>query len=138
MGSETIKVTSAFKYLGVWIDGNLKFCEHVDYHLKKLGKHLAVVARLRHFVSKNVLFNYYYFYEKPILQYGLLIYGGNSFSNLDKLSVYQRKMIRLILFKKRNASIETDMIKHNVLSLTQLYFYDLIKFALRSVRKELF
>ena len=29
------------------------------------------------------------------------------------------------------------MIKYNVLSLTQLYFYDLIKFALRSVRKEL-
>ena len=58
-------------------------------------------------------------------------------SNLDKLSVYQRKMIRLILFKKRNASIETDMIKHNVLSLTQLYFYDLIQFTLRSVSKEL-
>ena len=137
MGSETIKVTSAVKYLGVWIDENLKFCEHVDYLLKKLGKHLGVVARLRHFVSKNVLFNYYNFYVKPVLQYGLLIYGGNSFSNLDKLSVYQRKMIRLILFKKRNASIETDMIKYNVLSLTQLYFYDLIKFALRSVRKEL-
>ena len=109
----------------------------MDYLLKKSGKHLGVVARLRHFVSKNVLFNYYNFYVKPVLQYGLLIYGGNSFPNFDKLSVCQRKMIRYILFKKRNASIKTDMIKHNVLSLTQLYFYDLIKFALRSVRKEL-
>ena len=34
MGSETIKVTSAVKFLGVWIDGNLKFREHVDYVLK--------------------------------------------------------------------------------------------------------
>ena len=131
--NKTIKVNSAVKYLGVWIDGNLKLVDHVDYLLKKLGKHLGVVARLRHFVSKNVLFNYYNFYVKPVLQYGLLIYGGN----LDKLSVYQRKMIRLILFKKRNGSIETDMIKHNLLSLTQLYLYDLIKIALRSVRKEL-
>ena len=90
-GSETIKVTSAVKYLGVWIDGNLKFCEHVGYLLKKLGKHLGVVARLRHFVSKNVLFNYYNVYVKPVLQYGLLTHGGNSFSNSDKLSVYNVK-----------------------------------------------
>ena len=79
MGSETIKVTGAVNYLGVWIDGNLKFCEHVDYLLKRLGKLLGVVARLRHFVSKNVLFNYYNFYVKPVLQYGLLIYGGILF-----------------------------------------------------------
>ena len=91
----------------------------------------------RLFVSNNVLFNYYNFCVKPVLQYGLLIYGRISFSNLDKSSVYQRKMIRLILFEKRKASIETDMNKHNVLSLTQLYFYDLVKIALRSVRKEL-
>ena len=139
MGSETIKVISTVKvkYFGVWIDGNLKFCEHVDYLLKKLDKPLGVVARLRHFVLKNVLLNCYNFYVKPVLQYGLHIYGGNSFFNLEKLSVYQRNMIRLILFKKRNANIKTDMIKHYVLSLTQLYFYDLIKFALRSVKKEL-
>ena len=105
MGSETIEVYSAVKYLEKWFDGNLKIYEHVAYLLKKMGKHFGVVPRLRHFVSKNVLFNYYNLYMKPVLQYGLLIYGGNSLSNLDKLSVYQRKMIRLILFKKRNADI---------------------------------
>ena len=72
MESETIKVTSAVKYLGVWIDGNLKFCEHVDYLLKKLGKHIGVVAMLKHFVLKNVVFIYYNLYVKPVLQYGFL------------------------------------------------------------------
>ena len=75
MGSETIKVNSTVKYLVVWIDGNLQCYEHVDYPLKNLGRHLGVVARLRNFVSKNVLFNYYNFYVKPVLQYGLIIYG---------------------------------------------------------------
>ena len=44
MGSETIKVKSAVEYLGVWIDGNLKFYGNVDYLFKKMGKHLGVVC----------------------------------------------------------------------------------------------
>ena len=45
----------------------------------------TIKVSLRHFVSRNVFFNYYKFYVKPVLQYGLLIYGGNTSSNLDKL-----------------------------------------------------
>ena len=137
IGTESIQVSDSVKYLGIWVDRNLKFGEHAQYLIKKLGKHLGIVSRLRHFVSKNVLFKYYNFYVKPVLQYGLLVYGGNSFSNLDQLSVFQRKFIRLCLFKKPTANVEQDFIDNNILTITQLYFYDLIKFSLRSVRCEL-
>ena len=137
IGTESIQVSDSVKYLGIWVDRNLKFGEHAQYLIKKLGKHLGIVSRLRHFVSKNVLLKYYNFYVKPVLQYGLLVYGGNSFSNLDQLSVFQRKFIRLCLFKKPTANVEQDFIDNNILTITQLYFYDLIKFSLRSVRCEL-
>ena len=92
---------------------------------------------MRHFVTKHVLFKYYNFHVKPVLQYGLLVYGGNTLANLDKLSVYQRKLVRIILFRKPTANVEQDFIDNNILTITQLYFYDLTKFVLRSVRSQL-
>ena len=137
LGTQEIQVSDFVKYLGIYLDRNLKFTEHVDYLLKKLGKYLGIISKLRHFVARGVLFKYYNFYIKPVIQYGILVYGGNSLKNLDSLSVFQRKFVRLCVFKKRSANVEQDFIRNNVLTVTQLYFYELIKFVFRSLRKEL-
>ena len=137
MGSELLQISDIVKYLEILIDRNLKFQEHIEYLLKKLGKHIGVISRLRHFVSRSVLLKYYNFYVKPVLQYNILIYGGNTFANLDKLNAYHCKLFRLILFKKKTAKVDNDFLRYDILSVTQLYFYELIKFSFRSVRGEL-
>ena len=42
------------KYLGVLIDKELKFTDHINQVLKKLSKAFGIVSKLRHFVSKDV------------------------------------------------------------------------------------
>ena len=77
-----IQVSNTVKYLGITVDRNLNFKEHIKDLLFKLGKHLGIISKIRHFVSKYVLLKYYNFHVKPVLQYGLLIYGSTC-ANLD-------------------------------------------------------
>ena len=77
------------------------------------------------------------FYVKPVIQYGILVYGGTYFGKLEKISVLQRKFFRLLFFKRYTDNIDAELYMNNVLTLKQLYFYELVKFALRSIRKEL-
>ena len=124
------------KYLGVHIDNELKFLDHIDSLKKKLSKAVGIASQLRYFVSRDVLLKYYNFYVKPILQSGILVYGCTYITHLKKIALMQRKLLRLIFFKRKTMSIESEMINAHILSVPQLYVYELIKFAFRSVRKE--
>ena len=131
-----IQESKTMKYLGVQIDNELKFLDHIDSLKKKLSKAVGIASQLRYFVSRVVLLKYHNFYVKPILQYGILVYGCTYITHLKKISLMQRKLLRLIFFKRKTMSIESDMINAHILSVPQLYVYELIKFAFRSVRKE--
>ena len=61
------------KYLGVLVDGNLKFCEHVRYIRFKLAGHSGVICKMRHYVRQKILLKYYFRNVKPIVQYGTLV-----------------------------------------------------------------
>ena len=103
----------------------------------KLGKHIATVSRLRHFVSREVLLLYYNFYVKRVIQYGILVYGGTYLGKLEKISILQRKFFRLLFFKRYRDNVDSEMLNNNILTAKQLYVYEIIKFAFKSIRKEL-
>ena len=47
------------KYLGVLIDNNLTWKQHINLINEKIRKTVTIIARLRHFVSLNILQNIY-------------------------------------------------------------------------------
>ena len=59
-----------------------------------------MVARIRHNCSKNVLLLFYNSHIRSIIEYGLLIYGCTSFNQLNPILILQKKIIRLMFFKK--------------------------------------
>ena len=47
------------KYLGVLIDGNLSWKQHIDYISMKISKGIGIIARLRHLIPFSALLNIY-------------------------------------------------------------------------------
>ena len=131
-----IQECKILKYLGVHIDKELKFVDHIYSLKKKLSKAVVIASQLRCFVSCDVLLIYYNFYVKPILQYAILVYGCTYITHLKKIALMHRKLLRIIFFKRKTMSIESEVINAHILSVPQLYVYEFIKFAFRSVRKE--
>ena len=73
-----IKYKTEENFLGLIIDNQCKFDNHVDYICKKLSKSVGIIYKLRDFVPHRTLINLYYSLVYPYLLYANLIWGGNQ------------------------------------------------------------
>lgn len=124
----TLKPTNSIKYLGLHIDSNLKWKTHVSELLKKLRFVLYNYYYLRKKVSNRFLINLYYSWFYPIINYGIVVWGGDYKSNISPLISIQNK-----LFKILNGSRDSNIpifkvlnllpIRHNVIFRMILFLY---------------
>ena len=63
------------KYLGVFIDNNFAWKEHINYINEKISKTVGIIARLRHFVPLNTLQTIYKALLSSYLSYGIIAWG---------------------------------------------------------------
>ena len=70
-----ITVCNSDKYLGLDLDGMLKFDIHIQSIVRKLSKHISIIAKLRHYASREILLKYYNCYVK--FSYGILYFVWN-------------------------------------------------------------
>ena len=90
-----IEQIDCFKFLGIFIDKNLNFKNHIVNLNSRLSRTLGIFKRLR-YLPLDVLKTLYYalFYSK--ITYGIVIWGSCFKSYLYPLIIIQKKMIRLI------------------------------------------
>ena len=81
---------SYIKYLGVLIDENLSWKNHLDCVITKISKTIGMIAKLRHFVPSSVFTNIYKSLILPYLTYGLVAWGKASKNYLNKIVVLQK------------------------------------------------
>ena len=89
---------NSIKYLGIIIDSNLNWKEHVHELRKKISRGISILSKLRHFVSKRILIQIYYSSIYPYLTHGVIIWGNTYWSNIKPLYIMQKKAIRIINF----------------------------------------
>ena len=73
------------KFLGVFIDSNLKWSHHINYVALKISRIVGIIARLRHFVPTQTLLVIYRSLILPYLTYGICVWGHASKFFLNKL-----------------------------------------------------
>ena len=86
------------KYLGVLIDSNLTWKQHILSISSKISKSLGIISRLRHFVPTDTLLSIYRSLIQPYITYGIAAWGQAAQTNLDKLIILQKRALRLIHF----------------------------------------
>ena len=121
------------KYLGILVDNKLSFQSHIDFVKQRLGKQCGIISKLRHYVPRSQLLAYYSSNIKPIIQYGILVYGCCSYSSLEPIFILQKKILKFIYFRKRRDTCSDIFNDNKILTVFELYIYELLKFVLRSV-----
>ena len=62
------------KYLELYLDGSLRFREHIDYVVKKLNKFCGLFYRIREQCTRSSLLMFYNSFAKSVISYmGLLL-----------------------------------------------------------------
>ena len=113
------------KFLGIYIDDNLNWHEHVKHVKRRMAIGLSVLNRLKHVVNSSAMYSLYCTIILPHLNYCSEIWGNTYNETIKPLSVMQKKAVRLVgsannIYRDHSAPI---FFKYNLLNV-----YDLIEY----------
>ena len=100
INNQQVERVESFKFLGVLIDHNLTWNNHVTLISNKLSRTCGILAKLKNLLPECILQLIYNALFLSHLNYGITAWGFHSCSRLLKL---QKKAVRLISKRKYNA-----------------------------------
>lgn len=121
--------TNCTKYLGIIIDQNLKWTEHIQQLNNKMHKLVWKFYHLKNIVPFNILKTLYHALVESILRYGIIIWGSAYSTNLESLNISQKYIIKIILGKNKQYSTELLYKQFNVFNLHLLYTKSVLIFT---------
>ena len=115
-------------FLGVVLDEHVTWKPHISRITKKVSKAIGLLCKSRFYISKFSLRTLYYSLVYPYLYYRTIAWGSTYPSNLNRLVILQKRVIRII--NKDTFDAHTDPIFRDLklLRLDQIYLYQLGKF----------
>lgn len=95
-----ISGTECIKYLGVTVDQNLNWKEHIINLSKRARKLIYVFKTIRNACDIKLLRNIYFALCQSILTYGLNVWGGTSKTTMILVERAQRMILKVMSRKK--------------------------------------
>ena len=76
IGGEQIRRVEGARFLGVWVDGGLRWADHIGKVRTKVGQLVGVLGRAAGVLGRGSLLLLYNGLVLPHLQYCLMVWGG--------------------------------------------------------------
>ena len=129
---EREKVT---KFLGVLLDENLSWKEHINSIKTNISKNIGLLYKARYFVTKKSLNQLYFSYINSYLTYANIIWGCTPQSNLIPLYGKQKHAIRAIYFEDKRSDAKPLLTSINALNVYQLNIFQTLIFMFKTKLK---
>lgn len=96
------KENTTYKYLGIHLDEHMNFNSHIQHLCNKLSKSLFCLNRIKNILDKKSLRTIYFSIFHSHLLYCNAILNCTSQTNIKRISILQKKAIRIINLAKYN------------------------------------
>ena len=123
LNHKSLKYENHVNYLGISIDSQLNWKEHINKTLAKFSRGNGILTKIRHYVNISILVQLYYSLIYLFLTHGVLAWGNTYVTNLQKIITSQKRAIRIITFSGINDHSSSLFKKLNILK-----FVDLVQF----------
>ena len=133
INGNAIEFVPTFNFLGLILDENLTFDQHIQNTSNKVSRSLGTLNKLKRFLPKNILLLLYNSLVLPHLQYAILCWGSKT-SRLFKL---QKRAMRIITCSKYNSHTDPIFKALKLLKLADIYNLSLLKFYYKFKQKSL-
>ena len=94
------------KFLGVMIDQNLNFSDHIQYIKGKMARGIGILYKCRRLLHEKTMITLYYSFVYPYFTYCILVWGNTFSTYLDGLVKLQKRAIRIICGETKYAHTE--------------------------------
>ena len=98
ISNHVIERQEFIKFLGVLLDENLNWKEHIKYTENKIAKNLGLLYKARPFLERNALLALYYSYIQTYINYANIAWDSTCGANL-KLTANKNMQYVLFLIK---------------------------------------
>ena len=127
IGGFQIEESECERFLGVLINSNLNWTNHINLLASKISRNAGILYKLKDFLPESALKTLFHSFIQSHLNYCSTVWGLGSKNSLNKLFVAQKKAIRAIHYKlSPNSSANTPchtkeiFSKLNILTLPNL------------------
>ena len=87
---------SSANHLGIILDEKLKFRKHVDEKVKTANKGLGILRYLKKYANRKVLDKMYKMYVRPHLEYGDVVFHGQTKESCDRIESVQYRAALIV------------------------------------------
>ena len=91
-----LKISSSIKFLGVSVDENLIWIDHITLVENKLSKNLGLLHKAKNYLNKKSMVSLYYSFIHSYLSYGNIAWCSTSMTKLKNLLSKQKQALRTI------------------------------------------
>ena len=117
----TLNITKSTKFLGIVLDSNLTWKDHILYLSKKVARSIGILSIARKVLNQKSLITLYYSFMYPYLTYCLLIWGNSPLTTLWPVYKLQKIAIRILANLKKRESSLSFCKKQKILRLPEIY-----------------
>lgn len=121
--SFVIKSRESIKYLGVYLDNQLKWNVHVNHTVNKLRTIIPILYKMRDVIDYRQLKCLYHALVEPHLTYGIVGWGGLLKTHLEPLQILQKRFFKILLNKPLTYPTLNLYNEINLMNVRKLYFY---------------
>lgn len=118
-----ISEVSSVKYLGVILDGSLRWDLQIESIVTRTRYLLGRFVRLRNTLTTHQLLILYNSLVQSHLNYGILSWGGAYNCHLNRLYIIQKWFLKIILNKPRTFPSEQLYKESKIMDLAQLFCF---------------
>lgn len=126
INSSLISTVDSVKFLGIFLDSNLKWSLHIDLLSKKLASAcyaIRSVSKELNLASSKL--TYFSLFESH-LRYGLPFWGSSTAAQLDVIFKLQKRAIRYLFGLRRTTHCRSYFKDHGILTLSSLYILETV------------
>ena len=113
LNNDELNMITIDKVIGIIIDNNLTWSQHVDKVCKKITTNLWLLSRIKEYLTIPQRVQFYKTYIQPHIDYCNTVWGGTSQVNLNRIFRLQKRACKIILdYNVENVLVNMDELKY--------------------------
>ena len=124
-----INIVDSAKYLGVVIDNELNFKQHIKIMEGKVALSVGILFKLKLFFPQNILLQLYCALEHPFFSYGIIIWEATYPTYIKRLKSLQNGAIRAVARYHYRDQVKLFYDQFRILQIDDLLKYEIAKFV---------
>ena len=124
------------RFLGIEIDSDLKFNNHLESLCQKLRSVLFSLRIISEWADQNLMLSTYHALFQSHLCYGILAWGHLTKTKQERILRLQKWAVRIIMKKKKTDSCRSLFSELNILTFPALYIYHVLIYGFNMVKNE--